>query len=194
MDPSLYPTARGGLSLHELLLELEDDEPEKASIYLIPPDDGALTDEDSDKSDDEHEANPNPLGAAILRTECEAVIYTRRPAEYDSEDDLPLFHFKVFASTVLRDLRNLHMNDNSKIDKDDRLYKLRSVIGRLNKNYRKYGGLAEKLSIDENMIPYYGKRYAKQFIRGKPIRFGFKNWALCTSNGYLLAFDSENME
>ncbi|KAJ8912152.1 hypothetical protein NQ315_006116 [Exocentrus adspersus] len=33
------------------------------------------------------------------------------------------------------------------------------------------------------MIPYYGKHYAKQYIKGKPIRFGFKNWALCTSNG-----------
>ena len=39
------------------------------------------------------------------------------------------------------------------------------------------------------MIPYYGKHYAKQFIRGKPIRFGFKNWALCTSSGYMMAFD-----
>ena len=39
------------------------------------------------------------------------------------------------------------------------------------------------------MIPYYGKHYAKQFIHGKPIRFGFKNWALCTSSGYMMAFD-----
>ncbi|CAH2088127.1 unnamed protein product [Euphydryas editha] len=38
------------------------------------------------------------------------------------------------------------------------------------------------------MIPYYGKHYAKQFIRGKPIRFGYKNWALCTSPGYMVAF------
>lgn len=28
------------------------------------------------------------------------------------------------------------------------------------------------------MIPFYGKHYAKQYIKGKPIRFGFKNWAL----------------
>jgi hypothetical protein len=39
------------------------------------------------------------------------------------------------------------------------------------------------------MIPYYGKHYAKQFIRGKPVRFGFKNWALCHSTGYMVAFD-----
>lgn len=41
-------------------------------------------------------------------------------------------------------------------------------------------------SIDEIMIPYYGRHGDKQFIRGKPIRFGFKLWAVCTSDGTLL--------
>ena len=45
------------------------------------------------------------------------------------------------------------------------------------------------MAIDESMIPYFGKHYAKQFIRGKPIRFGFKMWAICSRNGYLHAFD-----
>ena len=39
------------------------------------------------------------------------------------------------------------------------------------------------------MIPYFGKHFAKQFIRGKPIRFGYKMWALCSNGGYLLLFD-----
>lgn len=30
----------------------------------------------------------------------------------------------------------------------------------------------------------------KQFIRGKPIRFGFKFWCLCTYGGYLIKFDA----
>lgn len=38
------------------------------------------------------------------------------------------------------------------------------------------------------MIPYYGKHYYKQFIRGKPIRYGFKNWAMCASSGNMTAF------
>ena len=46
------------MSLHELLAALEDDEPERADVYMIPPEDGILTDADSDKSDDEHEAAP----------------------------------------------------------------------------------------------------------------------------------------
>lgn len=41
-------------------------------------------------------------------------------------------------------------------------------------------------SVDEIMVPYYGKPGDKQFIRGKPIRFGFKLWAICTADGSLL--------
>ena len=39
--------------------------------------------------------------------------------------------------------------------------------------------------IDESMIPYFGRHGAKQFISGKPIRFGYKMWALTTPSGYL---------
>ena len=29
-------------------------------------------------------------------------------------------------------------------------------------------------SIDETMVSYFGRHSAKQFIRGKPVRFGYK--------------------
>ena len=86
-------------------------------------------------------------------------------------------------------IKSIHFNDNALLDKNDRLYKLRPLISTLNENFRKHGGLAENISIDESMIPYYGKHYAKQFIKGKPIRFGFKNWALCFSDGYMTSFE-----
>ena len=35
------------------------------------------------------------------------------------------------------------------------------------------------------MVPYFGKHGTKQFIRGKPIRFGFKLWCLASTDGYL---------
>ena len=40
------------------------------------------------------------------------------------------------------------------------------------------------------MVAYYGRHGCKQFIRGKPIRFGFKNFCLCTPLGYLIAFET----
>ena len=45
------------------------------------------------------------------------------------------------------------------------------------------------LAIDESMIPYFGKHFAKQVIRGKPIRFGYKMWTLCSNGGYLHSFN-----
>ena len=38
----------------------------------------------------------------------------------------------------------------------------------------------QDLDVDESMISYYGKHSAKQFIRVKPIRFGFNLWCLNT--------------
>ena len=43
--------------------------------------------------------------------------------------------------------------------------------------------------IDESMIPYFGRHGAKQFIHGKPIRFGYNMWALTTPLGYLLQIE-----
>ncbi|XP_056647519.1 piggyBac transposable element-derived protein 3-like [Diorhabda sublineata] len=36
------------------------------------------------------------------------------------------------------------------------------------------------------MVPYYGRHGCKQFIRGKPIRYGYKLWTGCTSKGYVI--------
>ena len=34
------------------------------------------------------------------------------------------------------------------------------------------------------MVPYFGKHSAKMYIKGKPIRFGYKIWSLCGEDGY----------
>ncbi|KAK4292663.1 hypothetical protein Pmani_034580 [Petrolisthes manimaculis] len=78
----------------------------------------------------------------------------------------------------------LHFADNMKMT-DDKFYKVRPLIQHLNQvNKPKYS--QEFYSIDEVMIPYYGRHSSKQFIKGKPIRFGFNVWAACTADGFLL--------
>ncbi|KAK9711703.1 Transposase IS4 [Popillia japonica] len=44
------------------------------------------------------------------------------------------------------------------------------------------------LSVDEQMVPYFGRHSCKMYIKGKPVRFGFKLWCLCSSDGYLYKF------
>ncbi|KRY35652.1 PiggyBac transposable element-derived protein 3, partial [Trichinella spiralis] len=40
------------------------------------------------------------------------------------------------------------------------------------------------LGIDESMVPYYGRRSSKIFIRGKPICMGYKVLMFCGRDGY----------
>lgn len=47
----------------------------------------------------------------------------------------------------------------------------------------------ESFSVDETMIAYYGRHSTKQFIRAKPIRFGYKIWSLCTADGAGVYFE-----
>lgn len=43
-------------------------------------------------------------------------------------------------------------------------------------------------AIDEAMEPYFGRHSLKQFIRGKPVRFGYKFWCLCSREGAIIRF------
>ena len=81
-------------------------------------------------------------------------------------------------------LSNLHLTDNTQIT-EDRYYKVRVLFEKLNFNFKQYGSFVNQ-SVGETIFPYYGQHGTKQFIRGKPIRFGFKLWCITSSEGYLL--------
>ena len=81
-------------------------------------------------------------------------------------------------------LSNLHLADNTQVT-EDRYYKVRVQFEKLNFNLKQHGSLVNH-SVDESIIPYYGKHVTRQFIRGNPIRFGFKLWCITLSERYLL--------
>jgi len=59
----------------------------------------------------------------------------------------------------------------------------------LKRSFKQFGYFHSNISIDESMIEYYGKHPAKQFIKGKSVRFGFKNWMMASSTGYCYDFE-----
>ncbi|XP_043468342.1 piggyBac transposable element-derived protein 3-like [Leptopilina heterotoma] len=71
----------------------------------------------------------------------------------------------------------------------DRVWRVRTLINIFRKNLIQFGIFSTALSIDEMMLKFYGRSVLKQFIKGKPKRFGIKLWALCSSNGFLFDFD-----
>ena len=86
----------------------------------------------------------------------------------------------------------LHFADNQRLDPGDKMAKLRPLIDIMKRKFVAAFQRPEpetQLDVDESMIPYYGRHGCKQFLRGKPIRFGFKAWCLNSPDGYLLAFD-----
>lgn len=84
--------------------------------------------------------------------------------------------------------RSIHFSDNNNLDRNDKKAKIRPLLDIMNKKFMQFGIWAEDMSIDEQMVPYFGRHSCKMFIRGKPIRFGYKLWCLCSSTGYLFAF------
>ena len=75
------------------------------------------------------------------------------------------------------------------LNPNDKMSKVRALYAMINERCLLYAPGNKNLSIDESMIPYYGRHGCKQFIRGKPIRFGFKLWCLATRLGYLVQFE-----
>ncbi|XP_055906065.1 piggyBac transposable element-derived protein 3-like [Eupeodes corollae] len=105
----------------------------------------------------------------------------------------PVFRCNIIKEAMIRDRFKLIKSflnacDNSTIDPSDKFAKVSTLNNMLNKNFMQFGVFSHHLSIDEQMIPYYGRHSAKMFIRGKPIRFGYKYWDLCSHDGYLYQF------
>lgn len=81
-----------------------------------------------------------------------------------------------------------HVCDNSALDPNDKFSKVSPLNSLMNKKFLQFGVFSHNLSIDEQMIAYYGRHSCKMFIKGKPIRFGYKYWCLASDEGYLYQF------
>lgn len=122
--------------------------------------------------------------------------YHTLPSERDywSEDEdlgISLVKNSLSRNKFIEIKKMLHFANNTEAsnNKNDRGFKVRKLITNSNSNFQKFGIFDECLSVDEMMVRYYGRHGIKQFLRGKPIRFGYKLWALCGSGGYCYNFD-----
>ncbi|GBP30631.1 PiggyBac transposable element-derived protein 3 [Eumeta japonica] len=100
-------------------------------------------------------------------------------------------HHSGVASCMTRNrfeelLRFFHACDNSSLPPDNKFGKVRPLWDMMNERWLKFFPGDKHLSIDESTVPYFGKHGTKQHIHGKPIRFGYKIWSLCTRLGYLI--------
>ena len=113
--------------------------------------------------------------------------YNTRTSERDYWSKDPFLQCDPFVKTMPRNKflaikKYLHAADNQKLD-GSKMAKVKPLYNILNKKMQQFGILHYKLSIDESMVPYFGRHSCKQFIRSKPISFGYKLWALCSADG-----------
>lgn len=96
---------------------------------------------------------------------------------------MPLHRFEQLRSA-------LHFADESQTSREepnfDRAYKVRPLIDHSNEAFQAALLPTKQQSVDEHMIKFKGHNIMKQYIKNKPIRWGFKT--LCrrdSETGYL---------
>jgi hypothetical protein len=104
----------------------------------------------------------------------------------------------IVADSMYRDrfleiLRCLHFSDNElqpKADSPryDRLYKVRAVMDIISKNFMEYVDYEKHLSVDEQMVPFKGNHSLKNYMKNKPVKWGYKILALAGQSGYIYKF------
>lgn len=110
---------------------------------------------------------------------------------WDSNSDMrnELVYNAMRRNRFLAICRFLHFADNSKPDRSDKIWKMRPFMDKIRGKLLELFEPEENLCFDESMIKYFVRHSCKQFIRGKPIRFGYKMWSLNTPSGYIIDFE-----
>jgi len=99
----------------------------------------------------------------------------------------------IFAKTMSRERfkkikKFLHVAYNQKLT-SSKVSKVEPLFNKLKNQCQQFGVFDEFISVDESMVPYKGLHSARQFIKNKPIRFGYKVWMLCGSTGFPYNFE-----
>ena len=122
---------------------------------------------------------------------CSIVNVRKKERDFWSENKL--LHHDVISEALSRNefLEIKHfLKLSKKADKNlnDKVWRVRNFVELFNTNLQQFGFFSSRYSIDESMIKFFGRSIIKQFVKNKPIRFGLKLWALCSTSGFLFHF------
>ena len=107
--------------------------------------------------------------------------YNKRKQEYmywsnDKDLESPLIKSLMSSKRFKSIKRFLHFCNNNELNKNDKFTKIRPLVIETNKSLSQFGYFSKFLSIDE------------QYIKSKPIKFGFKSLVICDEHGYPFQF------
>lgn len=120
--------------------------------------------------------------------------YNPRPRTkmyFETEEDAacPIVSSLFSRKRFLDLFKCVHLCDNLDLAKNDKMAKVRPFYDLINERFLKFRANSPNLSVDESMIPYYGRNNSKQRIQNKPVRVGYKMWVLAEDSGYVVKFE-----
>ena len=86
---------------------------------------------------------------------------------FDEDIGLPLVRSLISRNKFRKTKTYLHCYDNTNLDETDKWAKLRPLIEAVKEKLQQFGIFSSELSIDEQMVSYFGRHSCKMFIRGK---------------------------
>lgn len=84
-------------------------------------------------------------------------------------------------------MSNIHFANNKSQDSKEKFAKVRPMLDHVNSACLANFQPEQVLSVDESMVPYFGRHSAKQYIHRKPIKFGYwqLDWATVSSSTHI---------
>ena len=99
--------------------------------------------------------------------------------------------FKIFLreQDTKKSYKTFILLTTHKKHKTDKVYNIRPIIDRLNESFQAAILNKPKQNIDKHMTKFKGCPSMKQWLKMKPIKWGFKWWfQYASSTGYLYEF------
>ncbi len=91
------------------------------------------------------------------------------------EDTSNTFVRKAMSKkTFVAIIRNSYFVESVVPDPKDKFWKVRPLFDQLNRAAKTYMRQSREVSVDEAMVKYFGPHPLKQYMKGKPCRFGYK--------------------
>ncbi|CAG4938111.1 unnamed protein product [Parnassius apollo] len=81
-------------------------------------------------------------------------------------------------------LQMLHFSQDDDANKADRLHRVKSLLDKLNHNFKSNYIPGQDICIDESMVPFRGRLIFRQYNKQKRHKYGIKLFKLCCLLGY----------
>lgn len=135
--------------------------------------------------EDWQETNEEELKALVGMLIGMGICYLPRQRMYWEDKWRVSMVAKVMSrNRYLKLMKYLHINDNDRAPARgdpnyNVLYKIQPLLDMLGRNFRSEFVPGANIVLDEDMIPYKGRMVIKQYMKDKPIKWGYKVFKLC---------------